>query len=75
MMNKYCYICYGVTEEELQCDTCDEYYCPGCSYTFSLHYQFQGCRCFRCADQMRLLPILKDQLRNNKIEFIKQQDE
>ena len=65
----YCYICYGLTEPEFLCDTCNRYYCEDCSYMFSLHYQFQGCRCYQCADQYkRIINHIKDS-RSKKIIF------
>jgi hypothetical protein len=67
-MNKFCYICYTLNiDEDFICDTCDNYYCEDCSYTFSLHYQHQGSRCYSCADQSRLNPLLKEVIRNNKL--------
>jgi len=64
---KYCYICYSQTDPEFICDRCDEHYCEDCSYTFSLHYQFQGSRCYRCADQDRREKLDMRDVRINQI--------
>lgn len=69
MINCYCYICYRYTDFDFLCDTCDSYYCDDCSYTFSLHYQHQGCRCYSCADQRRREKMDVVKVRNNKIEY------
>jgi hypothetical protein len=66
--NVYCYICFKITDKYLLCDMCDKYYCEDCSYRFSLHYQHQGARCYECADQDRIKPLRKIDIRNNKIE-------
>ena len=78
----YCYICFHITEPEFLCDSCDRYYCEECSYVtlaiqasstgklpFTIHYQFQGARCYSCADQRRIKPLNKIELRDNKINF------
>lgn len=65
----YCYICFHITEPEFLCDSCDRYYCEECSYAFTIHYQFQGARCYSCADQRRIKPLNKIELRDNKINF------
>lgn len=50
----YCHICYTQdVDPDFICDKCDEHYCYDCSYTFSLHYQHEGSRCYECADQSR----------------------
>ena len=69
-MELFCYICFQQTEEELLCDRCDNHYCEDCSYTFSIHYQHQGARCYSCADQSRLKPLTKQMIRDNKIKAI-----
>jgi hypothetical protein len=69
MDNCYCYICYRGTESDFLCDRCDRYYCEQCSYTYTLHYQHQGTRCYSCADQNRLNKLNKIEIRDNKIIF------
>lgn len=69
IMYKYCYICYSQTDIEMICDRCEEHYCDDCSYTFSLHYQFQGSRCYSCAGQGRKIPT-KNEIRIRKIDII-----
>ena len=64
----YCYICYEDTDDYMICDTCDNYYCGGCSYTYTLHYQHQGSRCYHCSDQRRRKSITKSQIRKNKLK-------
>ena len=64
----HCYICYSKRlEPEMICDICDEHFCEDCSYSFTIHYQFQGYRCYRCADQYRREPLDK---RDFKINYI-----
>ena len=65
-----CYICYDRTDPEFICDTCNRLYCEGCTYTYSLHYQHQGSRCFKCSDQSRINVLTKEELRNNKANYI-----
>jgi hypothetical protein len=61
----HCYICYSMLiDDSFTCDTCDQYYCEDCSYHFTLHYQFQGARCYMCADQYRLTPLKEDKIKN-----------
>jgi len=52
---------------ELICDRCEEIYCEDCSYTFSLHYQHQGSRCYHCADQSRRTKLDKRDITLNKV--------
>jgi len=66
-MIHYCYICYAQTDPEWICETCDEHYCEDCSYTFSLHYQFQGSQCYQCADQYRREKLDMRDVRINQI--------
>ncbi len=47
----------------------DEVYCEDCSYTFSIHYQHEGARCFRCSEQKRLKPLSKETIRDNKLKL------
>ncbi len=68
------YICYvifykDVLEEEILCDKCDNYHCEECSYTFSIHYQHQGSRCYLCADQRRRKILTKIEQRDNKLKL------
>lgn len=62
----YCHICYDETDEEFVCETCEEHYCEDCSYTYSLHYQFQGGKCYECSGQSRLKYLDEDQVIANK---------
>ena len=67
----YCHICYSTNvDEDFICDTCDQHYCEECSYTFTLHYQHEGPRCYWCADQGRRKPLSKADIRNNKLKMI-----
>lgn len=66
----HCHICFGITDEDFLCDRCEEYYCEKCSYTFSLHYQHQGARCYHCADQDRRTKLTKEEIRDNKLKLI-----
>jgi hypothetical protein len=72
MCEKICHICLSddihIDDETLLiCDTCDEYYCHDCSYTYTLHYQHEGMRCFWCSNQRRLKPLDKRDFRLNYI--------
>lgn len=70
-MNQFnCHICFGITEEDFLCDTCDNYYCESCSYIYGLHYQFEGSRCYSCSDQPRNRKLLYSDVRDNKIDII-----
>ncbi len=67
----HCHICYSTAvDEDCVCDTCDEYYCQDCSYTFTLHYQHEGARCHWCADQYRRKTLTKEMIRENKLKLI-----
>ena len=67
----YCSICYVMNvDEDFICDTCEGYYCDECSYTFSLHYQFQGSRCYLCADQRRRKHLSLLEKRENKFNLL-----
>lgn len=68
----HCYICYSsnVEPDIMVCDMCNEVYCDDCSYTFSLHYQHQGSRCYRCSDQSRRSKLDKRDVAINKV-FLK----
>jgi len=68
---RYCHICYSLNIfEDIVCDTCEGYYCEDCSYTFTIHYQHEGNRCFWCSDQNRLKPLTKEMIRDNKFKII-----
>ena len=67
----YCHICYYLnTDEDFICDTCEQYYCEECSYTFTLHYQHEGPRCYWCADQGRRKPLSKADIIDNKMKIL-----
>lgn len=66
----YCHICYNETDKDFICDTCDNYYCEDCSYTYSLHYQYEGLQCYFCSNQNRRSKLSKEMIRNNKILLI-----
>lgn len=76
-----CEICYTLGQKDddiFECDICGRLYCWECSYTFSLHYQHQGSRCYECSDQSRIKPLTKDMIRENKIDLLfklEEQDE
>ena len=65
-----CYICKGMTEDYMVCDRCHEHYCEDCSYTYSLHFQYQGSLCYECSGQDRITPLLKEEVRENVIDII-----
>lgn len=63
---KFCSICFtDNVDPDMICDMCDEIYCEDCSYIFSLHYQFQGSRCYMCADQSRIIPLNRREVNLN----------
>jgi hypothetical protein len=70
-MNKlHCHICFSSNiDQNMVCDICEQYYCEECSYTFTIHYQHQGARCFQCSDQQRIKPLSKENIRNNKLKI------
>jgi hypothetical protein len=71
----HCYHCFTtIVDEDFICDTCEELYCEECSYTFSLHYQFQGSRCYSCADQSRRNRLTKEEIRDNKLKLIQNEE-
>jgi hypothetical protein len=48
---KVCHICLSddifISENEpLICDRCEQYYCYDCSYTYTIHYQYEGLQCY-----------------------------
>jgi hypothetical protein len=70
-MNLYCHICYSTnTEEYFICDRCENHYCEECSYTHSIHYQYEGSLCYWCSDQNRRKKLTKEIIRNNKMKLI-----
>ena len=70
MSNLHCYICFKETDEEFICDKCDNYYCEDCSYTFTIHYQYEGGLCYWCSDQERKTPLIKSEVRERKLKYI-----
>jgi hypothetical protein len=71
MVDPHCHICYttNVEPDIMVCDRCGEVYCEDCSYTFTIHYQHQGARCFWCSEQKRLKPLTKETIRDNKLKL------
>ena len=68
----HCHICYSLSvDDDFICDTCEQHYCEDCSYTYTLHYQHQGARCYYCSDQRRLKPLDKETKGKNMIEYWK----
>jgi hypothetical protein len=64
----HCHHCYTTNvDKDSICDRCDEHYCWDCSYTFSIHYQHEGARCYYCADQARRTKLTKQEIRENKL--------
>ena len=66
---KICFICLcDLNGTDLNtCDTCGEFYCEDCSYSFTYHYQFMGSRCYLCADQSRRIKLDR---RNSKLDYL-----
>jgi hypothetical protein len=67
---KNCHICYSNEEELFICDKCEELYCLDCSYTFSIHFQYEGSLCYWCSEQKRLKTLSKSDIRENKLKLI-----
>lgn len=66
-----CYICYSPDiDDEFICDRCDNHYCDECTYTYTLHYQYQGSRCYLCSGQSRIKKLTTDIIRENKLKSI-----
>lgn len=66
----HCQICFSSSVDEHSiCDTCNELYCDECSYTFTPHYQFQGSRCYFCANQGRRNKLTKEAIKRNRLEL------
>jgi len=75
MSELICHICLSDDiwiddNEPLICDSCGEYYCYECSYTYTIHYQYEGSKCYQCADQSRRTPLNR---RDYKIDYILRQ--
>ena len=72
MNNEHCYICYQLIKKDniLICDKCENQYCHDCSYTYSLHFQYEGSLCYWCSDQHRRKPLTKDDIRDNKLKLL-----
>lgn len=67
-----CHICLSDDvkvddDQPLICDRCGEIYCYDCSYTFTLHYDYQGSLCYRCSGQQRKTPLNR---RDYKISYL-----
>lgn len=56
------------------CDRCEEYYCEDCSYLYTIHYQFEGARCYWCAEQSRNKILTREIIRENKIKLFLQEN-
>lgn len=69
---KHCHICYSINvDDDFICDKCDNYYCENCSYTYTIHFQYEGALCYFCSDQERKRKRpLKEDIRNNKIDLL-----
>ena len=67
---EHCHICYTIEDELFICDKCDELYCLDCSYTYTIHFQYEGCMCHWCSDQKRLKELSKSDIRENKLKLI-----
>ncbi len=72
-INKYCHICYSPNIDEWVCDRCEQHYCEDCSYTFGIHYQYEGALCYHCSDQNRRKPLTREMIRDNKIKLVLQE--
>ena len=71
MSDIWCGLCYSLdVDEDFICDTCDEYYCEDCSYSYTIHYQHQGCRCHECADQDRRESLSQNEKRDRKLKWL-----
>ena len=64
-----CYTMENIDTETHICDICGDYYCGDCSYTFSIHYQHYGSRCYMCADQSRRKRLTLSEKRDNKLKY------
>lgn len=72
---EHCHICYSTKDIiEVVCDRCEEAYCYECSYTYSIHYQYEGNLCYLCADQSRRNRLTKEMKRSLKIEYVLKKD-
>jgi hypothetical protein len=76
MQKIHCHICYSLDiDEDFICDRCEEYYCEDCSYTFTIHYQYEGSLCYYCSDQKRRKPLTKELKRHLKIKYLESLNE
>lgn len=69
-MEFFCYICFDLADAEMMCDRCGHHYCYDCSYTYGLHYQYEGNLCHWCSDQRRRTDLDINQIRDNKLKLI-----
>lgn len=70
-MIKHCHICYTLNvDDEFICDKCENYYCEECSYSYTIHFQYEGGLCYYCSDQKRRKTLSKEDIRNNKLFII-----
>ncbi len=70
-MINHCHICYTLNvDDEFICDKCENYYCEDCSYSYTIHFQYEGGLCYHCSDQKRRNTLSKEDIRNNKILII-----
>jgi hypothetical protein len=67
---KHCHICYKIENDIFTCDKCLELYCEDCSYTYTIHFQYEGCLCHWCSGQKRLKKLKKSDIRENKLKLI-----
>ena len=70
-MIKHCHICYTLNvDDEFICAKCENYYCEECSYSYTIHFQYEGGLCYYCSDQKRRKTLSKEDIRNNKLFII-----
>jgi len=69
-MNYHCNICFGLTDEDIICNKCDELYCYDCSSTYTIHNQIDYNCCYNCSDQTRRNKLTIEILRDNKLNMI-----
>ncbi len=68
-MSDSCHICYEFEDELFICDKCENFYCYECSYSYTIHYQYEGQLCCFCADQFRRKMLTITELRDRKIKL------